>query len=480
MQKNYVIPIVALVLVVGGLAWVAQYLPNTKKETVRSDPAPTGKKLVAFTLVTAQWEKTPANESKDDKQKPELNSKYVETGDKGHYDFFFKNLYEQDIEAAYFTSDCDCTSVRACVLPNDEWDRLVKIQTEKPGEDLSYTSEPTWHDLAPASARNPRPFKGTALPIKSGERGVIRVSWLAKKGAGQKLNIAPHVHFQRPGDPTVWTRAQLVVPIKISQPVQFSPERIVVSALANGKSVTKFDAWSSTRTELKLNLDPTPADAHFVFEVREVNSKEKCAALEASLNLDTRVLCACEVTLTVYETKDGQQLAQGSFFHKWPITLDGQLQTELYGPEIVGRVRGEIQIGGADDQGRIRFRSFDLRIGGEKEVQLAADAPSELAAEALTREPFVVGVAGVVAPLAANAHMKLTIAGHAPSWIQVKLTSDKRKPGAAQRTWSLEVKVPANTIGARSFEEPDAVTLRIVGMPERFVRIPLDGQISGQ
>ena len=459
MQKSYVIPIVALVLVVGGLAWVAQYLPNTKKGVVRPDPPPADKKLVSFTLTTAEWEKrqpAPDKETKEPKEQPASDPfRHVETGDKGHYDFFFKNLDEHNIEASYFASDCDCTSVKACVLPTDEWDRLAKAQAEKPGEDLSHSSELKWHQMPPDPARNPGAAREPGLAVKSGQRGVIRVEWHAKKTAAQELKIRPQVHFQRVGDPSVWTRAQLVVPIKISPPVQFYPARIVVPTLTSGKSVKKFDAWSSTRATFKLSLDPLQADPHFVFEVREY-PKEKCAALEAALNansLDTRVRSACEVTLTVYETKDGRQLDQGAYYRKRHVTLDGQLQTELFGPEIVGRVKGEIQIGGAEDQGRIRFKSFDISKGSSKEVQLAANANIKL----VTHESF-----------------------DTPSWVKVKLTSDKEKPGAAQRVWYLEVTVLPNTIGARSFEEPDAITLRIEGTPERFVRIPLDGHISGQ
>jgi hypothetical protein len=45
--------------------------------------------------------------------------------------------------------------------------------------------------------------------------------------------------------------------------------------------------------------------------------------------------------------------------------------------------------------------------------------------------------------------------------------------------WTLDVDVKPGTRDAHSFDDRHAVVLRIQGTPERFVRIPLEGQISG-
>ena len=73
--------------------------------------------------------------------------------------------------------------------------------------------------------------------------------------------------------------------------------------------------------------------------------------------------------------------------------------------------------------------------------------------------------------LLTGANVKLEPYNHKPDWINVKLTRAAEQPDSKRTIWNLKVSVPENTPGVRSFEEPDAVVLRIVGTPERFVRI---------
>src|ERR1043165_3671335 len=106
MVKSYLIPIVALVAVVGGVAWLVQYLPRTKDSP--DDPKPeTEKKLLEFTRTVAEWEKRD-----DTKLNPGWERwKYVEKGDRGHYDFLFKNTNKFEVELAAYHVNCDCTTV---------------------------------------------------------------------------------------------------------------------------------------------------------------------------------------------------------------------------------------------------------------------------------------------------------------------------------------------------------------------------------
>src|SRR6266851_8337 len=92
--------LVLLVLVVGGIAWVVQYLPS-RGVKVDQPPAPVGKKLLAFRSTVALWRKMPetAKDSKNDDKKKDAKQepvgagemedpvKDVEPGTKGHYDF---------------------------------------------------------------------------------------------------------------------------------------------------------------------------------------------------------------------------------------------------------------------------------------------------------------------------------------------------------------------------------------------------------
>ena len=159
------------------------------------------------------------------------------------------------------------------------------------------------------------------------------------------------------------------------------------------------------------------------------------------------------VKVTVYQNKDGKQLDQGPFLQKLGIDLDGVAERELPGPEIVGRVQGDIRIGGADDFGKIMFRAFRAGEAPQKAVELLTDA-----------------------------NVKLETYNHEPAWLDVKVKPNKEQPDPKKAFWRLLVTIPANTPGVRSFEEADHVTLRIVsrGVPDRFVRIAIEGSLSGQ
>jgi hypothetical protein len=460
--SRYVIPLVALVVIVGGIAWVAQYLPSWNKKGEVPPPPP--KNLVDFRFRVALWQKK-RDDFKPKEGEPALELvRDVEIGSHGHYDFPFKNTSGKDLEVISFISTCDCSSVKVGIVSASEWERLAALQDEKPGEDLTYTVEPTWLELGKEGA----PEKKKTIPVKADERGFVRIEWHAKKAMGEDLNLRPAILFQAVGE-TKTMATPLIVPVRMSPPVQFHPARVMVPPIISAKTARpsgwlarhfltakpttkKFDAWSSTRDKLDLQLIPIPDGPHFVFTVREHDAARR-AELEKYLvenKLGGKVRSAYEVTLSVYENKEGHQLDQGTYYRRCSVKLDGIRREELLGPEIIGQVRGDILIGGFADQGKISFGSFDAKFGASKEVEL-----------------------GVPAGMTLEQH------DHKPSWIHVTLTPPTEKKTTGQQVWKLEVTVQPNTVGARSFGEADAVTLKIVGTPDRFLRIPLDGHISG-
>jgi hypothetical protein len=238
----------------------------------------------------------------------------------------------------------------------------------------------------------------------------------------------------------------------VRQPVQFYPPRLSMGVLNSGtKAEAKLVAWSGTRDKLDLQLPID--DPFFVVETKSLSPSE-CAELESTLRADkqpARVASAVEIKITAHESKDGKQLDQGSFYRKLPVKIDKFLQPDIPGPEIVGRVDGDIVIGGADDAGRIRFKAFDIDRGSTKVVELSV-----------------------------TDNVKLQTHDQQPDWVTVSLRLDEKNIPKGRRIWLLEVKVPPNTPQARSFDEPDAVVLRIVGASERFVRIPIEGHISAR
>jgi hypothetical protein len=452
---RYALLLVALVLVIGGIAWVAQNLPKKGTET---KPPPPVNELMEFPRSIAQWDEQKPDEKKDGTTpKEKYFPKEVEFGTEGHYDFPFKIKAGHAVDVLQYVSTCDCTSVRVCALPMAEWAKIVEQQKLKPGEPLKYDREPAWLDLQSNRDQGNQIDAKKVLTVKPDEGGVVRIRWTVKKTPGQILVLEPYVVFRPAGESDIqtWKRQKLMVPVQVGTAIRFEPALVRVGLLAPGCKpvIAEFDAWSATREKFDLKLTPLPANPFFDIETRPLSAKE-CADLAANMKGEgsaPRVRSGHHVTVTVHETKDGKQLDQGPFYQKLAIHLDGLLEPELSGPEIVGRVQGDVRIGGTDDQGKIRFKAFQAGETAIKTVELLADAKLEL-----------------------KTHT------HDPPWLEVKVTRYKDQPDPKQHRWRLQVTVPANTPGVRSFEESDHVTLRIVGSPDRFVRIALEGHLSGR
>jgi hypothetical protein len=463
---GYAIALALLVAIVGGIAWLAQNL-SSWRSTVPPAKIQRGAalKLVEFTSVIAQWSNQKKETEVLEKEGPDY--KAFEPGKKGHYDFLFKNTAGQDIEVVFFTSSCSCTNVEAAAVDDPAWERLREQQTLHPAEPLSYAEEPAWKHLAmkPEWDKAPIEERGKReVLVKAGAGGVVRVHWNVNKSAGQPLNVQPAVAFRLAADHSQAGGQKLVVPVVVSPPVRFLPARIDVGTLRSGSTAReRFYAFSSTREDLDLKLTPVPADGLFEVTAKPLHmggifSRSEVGELTATLKAESAklkapapsVLAAYLVTVTVHESNAGKQLDLGTFFRRLEVTLDNIPRPEMPGPEIVGRVLGVVDIGGANDQRKVRFQSFRAGDDAEKSVELLTDAKVELKTFA-----------------------------HKPDWINVNLTRAAVQPDPKRTIWNLVVTVPPNTPGVRSFEEQDAVVLRVVGTPERFVRIPIEGTLSG-
>ncbi len=454
---SYVFPIALLMVVIGGVAWVAQNLPKWRSQPARIEAPPKATKLLEFTRVIAQWENPvqppPATgELKD----AGFNAKDVETGTTGHYDFFFRNSSDVDVELVYYTSACDCASVQARAVPVAEWVPLEARHRAKPADVPDDENAPMWTTLA----KDIKDAK--AMLVKANEAGIVRVNWAVRKGPGTNLQVMPAIWFRPLGDGGKTEAQRLAVPIIANLPVTIDPPRVNVGELSPGSSAqAEFRVWSSTRDTLDLKF--SPLDAFFNISLKPL-TKAECANLEAAMKapsspedakqppkIGSRVRSGYYVTVTAHESKAGRQLDQGSFYRKLDLILDGVVAREINGPEIVGRVQGDIIVGGTDDRRKVSFASFDAKNGASKTVDLSVNDKVKL-------EPFT----------------------HMPAWIEVELRRTDEVPSAGRRIWKLKVTVPPDTPGARSFDEPDAVVLRIVGMEKRLIRIPLDGSVRGR
>jgi hypothetical protein len=407
--------------------------------------------------VQANWSNKKLDASAEKNEVPVF--KEVEKGSKGHYDFLFKNTAGQDVEVVGYVSNCDCASMEACAVDPAAWASLKKQQDEKPADELAYATAPTWKELVKHPEWEKNRDASKRVLVKAGEGGVVRVRWNATKSPGQTLAVTPAVVIRLVADHARAGAQKLHVPVMVSAPVRFLPPRVDVGVLSAGANVTeRFYAWSTTQPALDLKLTASPADELFEVTATRLKIDSEVGELQAILDAEAKnakraaptILSAYRINVKVHESAGGKQLDLGSFYRRLEVTLNGIPRHEdLPGPEIVGRVQGMVTIGGAADERKVRFKSF--KKGDSKTVELSTGADIKL-------EPYL----------------------HKPDWIKADLTRAKAQPDPKLTFWNLTVTVPDTALSPRSFDEPDAVTLRIVGTPERFVRIPLEGHYNPQ
>jgi hypothetical protein len=280
---RYAVSLMLLVGIIGGIAWVAQYLPtwNVPKKDVPL-PAPE-KGGLAFARAIAQWYPPKAGEKKSGEDAPSAADQFpfkdFEQGTTGHYDFLFKNVSETDIDIVFYTSDCDCNSIEVATLPGSEADRLLKLHNENPGEPSPYTKEPEMKKLGREV------LSETTIRIKAGDGGVVRINFNAKKSPGQELRVQPRIWYQPADVPAQRVGQGFVVPVMVRQPVSFNPQRVSVGVLvANGMAQGTLIAWSSTRKDLKLELGAKD-DPFFHVDVRPL-AKEEYSSLDEALKAE--------------------------------------------------------------------------------------------------------------------------------------------------------------------------------------------------
>lgn len=452
---RYLLPLALLVAVIGGLAWVTQQLPKWNSARQKTGETASRRAPLNFAVTTAIW----ASRLPEPGEKPE--PKDYEPTQKGHYDFPFKNDTKENAEIVFFSSSCNCTSVLAAVLDADETKAIHTQFADGPASPLSYSDKIAWREMTKDDEWNKlgaNEQNEKIIPIKPGTGGVIRVQWVAGANTGAPLNVSPRIAFRTPGNTSVFMQ-QLIVPLMVAAPVRFQPQRVIAGAVNIGAATTtEFYAWSSTRDYFDLKLTASTTDSLFDVTTTPVLvgglfSRSQCNDLVTALEADKthqHLRSAQRVSLTIHESRNGKYLDLGSFHRKFSVKLDGFPVVGVIEPEVMGRVHGEIIIGGADDLGRIRLKSLSRVDGGSRSLELSTVAS-----------------------------WKLETYHHEPAWIQVKLTRDLKQPDPKRTNWHLDVTVPGNTRGVRSLDDPDAVILRVVGPPERFVRIPIEGQMSG-
>lgn len=418
--SRIVLPIVLFVLIVGGIAWLSQYMPNWRSRTKTVDmavPIVPAKELLAFLEKHSVW----------DPEDPKYVLAEVERNSQGHYDYPFENVSGQPVEFGLERTSCDCSKVQVALFPNKE---------------AAAKDQPKWQDLERSSD------KGVVVPADSA--GKVRLTWTVRKEEGSRLNLGMVVWARPPGKANQVQTVNLDTRVGVVAPIMFLKDPIQLGMLtARDSARDEVLAWSATRSEVDLAVNEARKDPLLDCRIIPLNQEER-ANMEKMLrgnDMVTRVKAAFRIPIALYEEREGRQLDQGPFRRRLPLLMDGIAYEG--GPMIHASIRGEVEVGSADDQGKAQLRNFKAREGTRR-----------------------------VVPLYSDGKLTLEYQSHEPPYLEVKLKLNERESTVGRKKWDLEVVVPAGS-PAGPFSEDAAVILRTKSSSPRLIRIPILGN-AGQ
>ena len=421
---RYALPAILFVGIVGIIAWVIQFTPNTRStkssHSAKADSTNTPS-VIKFPFTRAVWDK-------DD----EDYALEIERGKEGHFDFPFENLTGQPAEIGLLKTSCDCTHLDVCLVSDSEWQqhRQEMLQNPLAAQDGNWT----WEKVTASET------KGFEVPAFG--KGLVRVAWNGRKSPGERLKLSVQVWHQPKGAVRERNFDTLEVPIQMAAPLVYTPARLNVGNLGpRDNFVAEFTLWSSTRDELDLKWGDGSGPL-FAYDGRAL-TPEECRALEKKLRAErenTRVRKAYRLQVNIREQAAGKQMDQGAFQHTLSLNVDGE---KIVGPQISGTVKGDIIIGNHEDRGKADFKIFRAKEGVTRTFPLWTDDKVTLVKES-----------------------------QVPATLEIKLNKEESAGNRAK--WALEVTVPPNTqYGA--FPDESVVILRVETTPPRFLRIPVVG-----
>ncbi|MBI3412259.1 MAG: hypothetical protein HY040_28340 [Planctomycetes bacterium] len=448
---RYAVAIGSLVAVVAGLAWVTQQLPGWRSP--KRDPAGTpvsrALNILKFSLSNegvnlAVWESKHADPKERGFPRP------FEKGVLGHFDFPFENPSDQNAELGFLQSTCGCLGVEVALVPAAEWAPYEEAIRNDP---LKANAGAAW------DWKKLEEHKTQGIVVPPGGKGFIRVAWRGRKEPGESLNIQPTIWVQPQGKMAERAFEKLLVPVFMSASVEFSPPKANAGVLGvRDTGQAKFLFWSFTRPDLNLTLDENLRNPLLKLNLKRLTAEEMTEMRERIKRLTPEefkrkqsegevfppiAVAAYWLEATVHEQVKGKQLDQGLSHFYLPVLLDGdKLPTEP--PMVLARVKGDIDIGPAENPDKVNLRSFPASEGTRVTV------------------PFWNN----------NAKLDLEAAEQEIANLEVKVS--KQETIGNRTKWILEVRVPE-----RGFSGPlpdhSAIILRTKTTPPRYIRIQLVG-----
>lgn len=445
-RTSYYVAGILFALIIGGLAFVIQFLPNWRTQTINSDPAEkkrSGPGVCRFTTTRGIWDKAEKDYLKE-----------IEKKDRGHFDFSFDNPSDDEGEMGLFLVNCACSAVLVGFPSEEAWSSWTESLKSDPAAPLPENAVSTWtrlikeDEVGKVTSSDHAVQPVVKLPPRC--KGVVRLAFEGKGEGGANLRLNPRIWVQPAGYPKERFIATFEVGVRVTNPILYFPMQLKLGSIApGGQASAECFVWSATRPKAEVRFrDEKPL---FEVSVRPLNEKEKLDLKQTIAKEEkflTNVQSAWAVTVTVHEEKktaDGKLVQHdlGPFLHNLRFQVDEEPFEQ--GPDITGTIASDIEVGEIKDRGRVDLGTFDPERGTERRLYLWSDGKVKLAYER-----------------------------HEPSEIKVKFTHLVKESSPKRNKWQLDVTVPRDSIFG-TFPEQSAVYLRLHGPTSRLIRLPVVG-----
>lgn len=426
---RWLVPLVVLLVIIGGIAWLVQNMP-TRGQRNSAPPVGSGELL-----------RPGINKEPTEKDDPTVHIPEFEKGEEGKRLYPFQNATSESVELFLYKTSCDCSRMDVCLVDQADWDKVRA------------TLEADFNAVVPEDPSWPwQPLKQGDHPvtIPPSAHALLKMSWVARKEPGSTLNLEAAL-FAR--SPSKRQKHGVTAAAVIRHALEMQPDRAMIGILDPGTSSrgeAKFVFWSATRDQAEFRIEDAHRDGLVTIPAPRVLDAGERAKLQKDLlfqKINTKVRCAFEVNLTIHEQKGSSQLDQGPLYRALNVEMENNA-AGLPPLLLIGMVRGDVQVGAADDQGKVKLGSFRAAEGTRKEVSIWPDL---------------------------NTTVQI---GKFPGALDVKLTETKERT-ATRKKWLLEVTVPP---GAHfgPFDEEHVIILDVLkeDAPNRRIRIPIAGNAA--
>jgi hypothetical protein len=447
--SRYVLPVVLFVAIIAGITWMANYHSVWRRENPGPVPPPNpvhqeylefsrpGKQAVG-PVVRAVFEIDPAFQA----QTPYFLE--MEQGKKGRYYFPFRNVFGAPVDFNIEAAACDCTDAYVAILPDAQWQKINEALDKEPWAEPPFETEPNWQFCDGKQ-------KDVGITIPKDGCCLLRVAWHARKAPGDTLNLDLKFWSQPSDKSLARVLTGVTLPVIVVPPIMFDPLRLSGIRLGPGDNwESQLFCMSATRKpdELHVAFRPDRDDSLLEVSSRPLTTAET-ADLEDMMRKKTkqrlRIRSAVLLTVKLHESVGKTQMDQGPFMRTVSVMLD-EIPVDNNNPTITGTVKGPVDVGGEEDNGKIDLKTFPT-----------SEAKS------------------VVIPVYADPERKLELGDCYPrDVLQVALKALPQDPRLARTRYDLKVTVPAGAWRGGPLPLDARVELRMVGT-DRRVRIPVVG-----